>query len=335
MVGSAGIGGRLGGGLGGGLGGRRAYLRLVLELRGPVADQGQQQRDHGAAEVDRRLHGGVRGATGGAGPHRHGLLGDPAARACRDHEGLHGVTEVLGRVVLGEERDRPSVGDTEPRGDVGEPGPRQAREHPGEQHHGPAARAADHVGVVRLGEAGADHHVGAVQPVDEVGQEAGIVLPVGVDLHGHVVAVAQGVAVAGPHGTAHAEVERQPAHGGPGRRRHLGRAVGGAVVDDQQVRPRDARVDLPQGLGDARLLVPCGHDDENPETVRSCRHPRDATKRTVSVLGPSGLAHHQRQAPRDDTEREEGVAQPRARPADEKGGRQQRPWQERVRVAAR
>ena len=29
------------------------------------------------------------------------------------------------------------------------------------------------------------------------------------------------------------------------------------------------------------LLVPRRHDDEHPETVRSCRHPRDATKRTV------------------------------------------------------
>ena len=100
---------------------------------------------------------------------------------------------------------------------------REPGEHPREQHHRPAARSAHLVGVVGRGEAGADHDVGGVEPLEQPREVARVVLAVGVDLHRDVVAVAQGVAVAGAHRAAHAEVEGQRADRRAGRLRTLRR----------------------------------------------------------------------------------------------------------------
>ena len=65
-----------------------------------------------------------------------------------------------------------------------------------------------------------------------------VVLAVAVDAHGEVVAVLERVAEAGLHGAADPEVERQPEHARARRSAAtLGRAVGRAVVDDDDVEP--------------------------------------------------------------------------------------------------
>ena len=89
-------------------------------------------------------------------------------------------------------------------------------------------------------------------------------LPVGVELDGDVVAVPQGVAVARPHRAAHAEVERELAHQGPGLAGVPGGAVGGAVVDDEDVDVAVHVAQLADRAADERLLVEGGHDDEDP-----------------------------------------------------------------------
>ena len=87
-------------------------------------------------------------------------------------------------------------------------------------------------------------------------------LAVGIDLRGQVVAVALRVLVPGLHRAADAEVERVPEHGRPRPLGLLGRPVGGAVVDDEDVEVRALLVDRRHDPRDRLLLVVGGHDRE-------------------------------------------------------------------------
>ena len=69
-------------------------------------------------------------------------------------------------------------------------------------------------------------------------EAARVVLAVAVDLDGDVVAALGGVHVARLHGAADAEVVRVAEHLRAGRAGAVGRVVGGAVVDDDDVEVR-------------------------------------------------------------------------------------------------
>ena len=99
---------------------------------------------------------------------------------------------------------------------------------------------------------------------EQVLDEAGVVLAVAVDLDGHLVAVLAGVQVAGLHGTADAEVERQRQHRGARRAGARGGRVGRAVVHDQDVEIGGPAVDLRDRPADRAGLVVSRHYREFP-----------------------------------------------------------------------
>ena len=80
-------------------------------------------------------------------------------------------------------------------------------------------------------------------------------LAVAVDLDGDVVAALEREAVPRLHGTADAEVERQPQHVRAAVGGHARRAVGRAVVDDDDVEVGIEAADLVDHAADGRLLV--------------------------------------------------------------------------------
>ena len=111
-----------------------------------------------------------------------------------------------------------------------------------------------------------DDHVrrsgSACRWVEQLGDVAGVVLAVAVDLNGDLVAVLVRVDVAGLHRAADAEVERQPQHRAPRPRRALRGAVRRAVVDDEHVELGRPLVDLGDRRGDGFGLVEGGDDGE-------------------------------------------------------------------------
>ena len=85
-----------------------------------------------------------------------------------------------------------------------------------------------------------------------------------------LVAVLVGVAKAGLHSAADAEVERQPHHVGAVRGRDLRGAIGRAVGDHNHVEPRVEGMQLVDDAADVVLLV-VGRDDRDP-AERFSRH---------------------------------------------------------------
>ena len=85
------------------------------------------------------------------------------------------------------------------------------------------------------------------QALEQVVDVAGVVLPVAVDLHGHLVAMLQGVDVAALHRASDAEVEGHPQHLGARAPRTLGGGVDRAVVDDEHVEVGRPLVDRRDG----------------------------------------------------------------------------------------
>jgi len=103
--------------------------------------------------------------------------------------------------------------------------------------------------------------VGVNQLVDQPSHFARPMLAVAVDLDGDVVIVKVGVAVAGLHRAADAEVERQADHlrvlaGLPGG------VVGAPVVDEEDVERREMLMNPANQLPDGRPLVVGRHDDQ-------------------------------------------------------------------------
>ena len=62
------------------------------------------------------------GRAAGAGPHLHGGLPHDQAIAAGDDERLDRVTQVLGRIVLGEQADRPAAAQLKPGGRIRQSG---------------------------------------------------------------------------------------------------------------------------------------------------------------------------------------------------------------------
>ena len=89
-----------------------------------------------------------------------------------------------------------------------------------------------------------------------------VVLPVAVDLHGHLVAMLQGVDVAALHRASDAEVEGHPQHFGARASRALRGGVDRAVVDDEYVEVGRPLVDRRDGSSDGFGLVEGGNDGE-------------------------------------------------------------------------
>ena len=170
---------------------------------------------------------------------------------------------VIVRVVAGEQLDPVAVGDSKAGGRIGDPPAGDQGDHAGEHvdAHAPGGRGAVAV-APGVEEARPRHHVHGrvrLQPRQQVLDETGVVLAVAVDLHGHLVAVLSGVQVAGLHGPADAEVERQRQHRGTGRPGAWGGRIGGAVVDDEHVEPRGPAVDLRDRGTNRTCLVVGGH----------------------------------------------------------------------------
>src|SRR5207253_4753867 len=110
-------------------------------------------------------------------------------------------------------------------------------------------------------EARADAEVGLPRHnrSENCGQLGRVVLPVAVDLYRDVVAVLEGVAIAGLDGAADTEVEGEAKHMSAAIRGDPGSAVRRAVVDDDDV---EAGVESPQLVDhapDRLFLVQRGH----------------------------------------------------------------------------
>jgi hypothetical protein len=111
-------------------------------------------------------------------------------------------------------------------------------------------------------EAGADDEVcvtGEKRREDHA-QLPGVVLTVAVDLNGDVEAVGERVAVAGLHGAADAEVEREPQHSRAGCLGERAGAIGRAVVHDEHLESEIDALDLLDDAPDCRRLVQSRHD---------------------------------------------------------------------------
>jgi len=89
-----------------------------------------------------------------------------------------------------------------------------------------------------------------------------IVLPVAIDLHGHVVVVLERVEIAGLHRATDAEVERETQHGRARGRRARAGAVRRAIVDHEHVEVGGPLADLLDRACDRRALVVRGYDRE-------------------------------------------------------------------------
>ena len=141
--------------------------------------------------------------------HDDGGLSDAQPGTLGDDQGLDGVTEVLGRVLVGEELDRAPVGELEAGGGVRQPGAADSREDDGQELHRPLTRAA-HLVVALTGETGTDDQVGGLCPgrVEEGVDLCRVVLTIGVELDGPAIAVALRIEVAGAHRSPHPEVQR-------------------------------------------------------------------------------------------------------------------------------
>ncbi len=88
-----------------------------------------------------------------------------------------------------------------------------------------------------------------MQTIEQVVDVAGVVLPVAIDLHGHLIAPFQRVDVAALHRPADAQIERHSQHLGARAPRPLRSGVDRAVVDDQHVEVGRPLVDRRDGSG--------------------------------------------------------------------------------------
>ena len=99
-------------------------------------------------------------------------------------------------------------------------------------------------------------------PFDEGRNVGGIVLPVGVDLHGGPIAVVHRVDETRAHGAADPEIDLQIEHVRPRFPRGGGRPVAGPVAHNEDVGPGNVFADGLDDAADRFFLVPRGNDDE-------------------------------------------------------------------------
>ena len=199
---------------------------------------------------------------------------------------------VVVRVVAREQRDAAPVQRLEARRRVGDPLAGDARDDPGEQPDPDAPRPRRAVAAFLGGEARADGDVGlaAQHGLEDPRELRRIVLPVAVDADGEVEAVLEGEAEARLHGAADAEVERQPEDDRALRRRDLGRAVDGAVVDDDDDEPGIERAQLVDHARHRQLLVQRG-DDRDAAQLREPGERRGRSGACSTVSGTGGHRH--------------------------------------------
>ena len=170
--------------------------------------------------------------------------------------------------MLREEPNRPGAQGAVTRCHVGEVRPQQLRQQPSERGHREPPCRAHRVGVVP-GKTGADDDVVVRERGDQVRDVAWVVLPVTIDLDHHVVPVLQGVGVAGPHGAADAQSERQSKDCGTRPQCHLARGVARVVVDDQDVYVGRGEVNVTNDGGHRLHFVECRDDHKNGTVLRS------------------------------------------------------------------
>ena len=143
---------------------------------------------------------------------------------------------------------------------------RLAEDRPQHQAEEADAERADGAGprAVIADEARADHHfaAGGLEPLEDAGNIARVVLAVAIDADHVLEAEFVGEFVAGLHAAAETEVVRQGQHFGAGLARDLDGAVGRAIVDHQHRDSGDVLVDFADHAADGAFLVEGGHDDQ-------------------------------------------------------------------------
>jgi hypothetical protein len=235
-------------------------MGFYLPVRPGFADQIEQQTGGDFDDVEEAFEESDAGLSAAALVHAGGDFFNAEASTLEEEDDF-GFGVVFG-IPVGEGVDDALVGGAEAAGAVGDV---FAGHGADEAAQDPAAEEAGDTLAVLAGffKAGADDQVGV--GVDEVVDEAkdfgGAVLAVAVNLDGDIVTVAGGVAVAGLHGPADAEVEGE-ADDGSTRGDLLDGVVGGAVVDDQDVKIREGAVQVADELADGFALVKDWHDGQ-------------------------------------------------------------------------
>jgi transcription elongation factor GreA len=232
-------------------------------------------------------------------------LVNPKAGAHETHQSLHLRRTAL--VRLREEWQRLGIRGVHPARRIGKPLPERHRERASKKCRSEPA------GVVRLvaiwlvalagDESGPDRHVAGVladerHEANELGDR---VLTVGIDPTGQPVAALGGEAPAGGDTGLEPAVLRKAEHLRTTLARHLGGAVGGAVVDDEEISFRKLGGELRQDRGEVLLLVPGG--DEDKQVVRR-RHARDGSRPRYPLLVASERKEQLTQAQRAKLEQE-------------------------------
>jgi hypothetical protein len=202
--------------------------------------------------------------------HAHRELGDFKTGAVQQQNGLR--LGIIFGVPMRESVDDFFVGGAEAGGTVGD---EQAAEHVEDGFEQPRAEAAHDRLVIMPGleKARADDEVAiaAGEVIDEFDDFGRAVLSVAVDLDGDVVAVQCGVAVAGLHRAANAEVEGQRDDDG-GRGDAFGGVVGRAIIDDEDVVAGQSAGEAVDESVDRSALIERGNDREAAKFGGGCGH---------------------------------------------------------------
>ena len=229
------------------------------ELTDGEDDQALEDEEGGAQRREE-------GATPRPGQHPHRELLDPQPLADRELQRLD-LREVR-RVALPEQRHHPPVGGSHAAGRVGESLSGRGAEEEAEDVRAdpPGDRRTVVLAARRRGiaVAGADHQVGPVfgDLLEQPHHLDRRVLAVGVEVGAEVIAVAQGVQVAGLKRRPESLVEGQRCDDRPGLAGELGGGVLGAVVDHEDVGVGEAAVDPGDDGRDRALLVQRRDEDE-------------------------------------------------------------------------
>src|SRR5918996_1378386 len=246
----------------------RTIMRAMLSDGTRRAPSPKPRLQDGLGEVPAVLEAlGLLRLPPGPGPYRHRHLGDAGVLAQALQEDLRRPELVLLEDELAQGlRARGSIAV----GDVGDAHPRHQRHDPREEAD---AEVTDVALLVELPEdAGALHHVDLI--AQDRGHDRG-------ELPGHVLAVGvhgghddgaepQRELVADPEGKPAAATNGQPGDEPPGALHHVGRAIGGGILDDQRNDgdPPDGAGHGPDHVADVLGLVVGRHDHDDAVSVR-------------------------------------------------------------------
>ena len=200
-----------------------------------------------------------------------------ALRALRVEAHSSVVQGLLGRITVClshylPQADRPAAAQLEPGGRVRQTGSAHPGQNPGQDLHGPPARAAHRV-IALAGETGSDHDIrmSVLGLLDEIRDLLGRMLTIGVELDGVRVSPTLGVQVARPHRATDPEVDRQIQHRDASGAGDLSGGVRRSVGDDHQVGEGADRVQhLLKNTAQHIRLIPSGDDDQR--VMRWWRH---------------------------------------------------------------